>query len=206
MMQVMREPHAAETTRQCILQTAFAEFYRYGFQSGSLNRIVAKTGLTKGALFHHFASKQELGYAVVDEIIWPQFKAMWIEPLEQSEDAIKDAKRLLRHLAEDGPETGVSLAQGCPVNNLAQEMSPLDEAFRQRLEKIYAAWRRAFQTALVKGIKAGKVRKDVPPSKVAAFIVAALTGIMGTGKNAQDPQLLREAGDALLDYLDSLRP
>jgi TetR/AcrR family transcriptional repressor of nem operon len=201
----MKELHPAETTRQRILRIAFEEFYRYGFQAGSLNRIVEGTGLTKGALFHHFASKQELGYAVVDEVIWPRFQATWIAPLEQSADPIKDSKRLLRQLADEGPGAGVTLTQGCPVNNLAQEMSPLDEGFRQRLEKIYAAWRLAFKTALANGIKAGTVRKDVSPVKVSAFIVAAIEGIIGTVKNAQDPQLLREAGDALLDYLDSLR-
>ena len=202
---MIRESHPAETTRQRILQIAFQEFYRYGFQAGSLNCIVEETGLTKGALFHHFAGKQELGYAVVDEVIWPRFKATWIDPLEQSEDPIKDTKRLLLDIAEKGPVNG-SLVQGCPVNNLAQEMSPLDEGFRHRLENIYAAWRLAFRKALARGTKAGKVRKDVSPSRVAAFIVASLTGIIGTVKNAQNPQLLREAGGALLDYLDSLRP
>ena len=200
----MKESHPGETTRQLILRTAFDEFYRYGFQGGSLNRIVEETGLTKGALFHHFASKQELGYAVVDEVIWPRFKATWIDPLEQSEDPIKDTKRLMLHMAEKGGPSG-SLVQGCPVNNLAQEMSPLDEEFRQRLEKIYTAWRQAFETALTKSIKAGKVRRDISPTKVAAFIVAALTGIVGTVKNAQDKQLLRDAGAVLLDYLDSLQ-
>jgi AcrR family transcriptional regulator len=200
----MKQPPPAETTRQLILRTAFDEFYRFGFQGGSLNRIVEQTGLTKGALFHHFGGKQELGYAVVDEVIWPQFKAAWIDPLEHSDDPINDARRLLLHAAESGGTTG-NLAQGCPVNNLAQEMSPLDEEFRLRLEKIYTAWRLTFQTALTRGIKAGKVRKDISPSKVAAFLVAALTGIIGTVKNAQDPRLLRQAGDPLLDYLDSLR-
>jgi AcrR family transcriptional regulator len=200
----MKESHPAETTRQLILRTAFEEFYRYGFQGGSLNRIVEQTGLTKGALFHHFASKQELGYAVVDEVIWPRFKARWIDPLEQSQDPIKDTKRLLLQMADKGGPSG-TLVQGCPVNNLAQEMSPLDEEFRKRLERIYAAWRLAFETALAKSIKAGWVRKDISPSKVAAFIVAALTGIFGTVKNAQDRQLLRDAGAALFDYLDSLQ-
>jgi AcrR family transcriptional regulator len=200
----MKESRPAETTRQLILRTAFEEFYRYGFQGGSLNRIVEETGLTKGALFHHFSGKQELGYAVVDEVIWPPFKATWIDPLEQSEDPIKDTKRLLLHMVEKCGHGG-SLVQGCPVNNLAQEMSPLDEEFRRRLERIYAAWRRAFETALAKGIKAGRVRKDISPPKVAAFIVAALTGILGTVKNAQDRRLLRDASAVLLDYLDSLR-
>ena len=200
-----KESPAAETTRQRILRTAFAEFYRYGFQGGSLNRIVEETGLTKGALFHHFASKQELGYAVVDEVIWPRFQTIWVHPLERSADPVRDLQRILRRMADEGPGDGVTLDQGCPLNNLAQEMSPLDEGFRKRLEKIYTAWRLAFKTALAHGIKAGTVRKDISPAKVAAFIVAAIEGIIGTAKNAQNPQLLREAGDALLDYLDSLR-
>lgn len=201
----MNDSRATETTRERILRTAFQEFYRHGFQGGSLNRIVEEAGLTKGALFHHFAGKQELGYAVVDEVIWPHFKATWIDPLEQSDDPIRDTSRLLLHVAETG-STGGNMNQGCPLNNLAQEMSPLDEEFRQRLEKIYAAWRGAFQTALANGIQAGRVRRDVSPVKVAAFVVAALTGIMGTVKNAQNQQLLTQAGGALLDYLESLRP
>jgi AcrR family transcriptional regulator len=203
---VMKESHLAETTRQRILRIAFEEFYRCGFQAGSLNRIVEETGLTKGALFHHFASKQELGYAVVDEIVWPQFQATWVHPLEQSKDPLRHLQQLLRRMAEEGPALGISLTQGCPLNNLAQEMSPLDEGFRQRLERIYVTWRLAFKTALANGIKAGTVRKDVSPVNVAAFLVAAIEGIIGTVKNAQDLRLLRAAGGGLLDYLDSLRP
>ena len=196
---------APEDTRRKILYSAFEEFYKNGFQGGSLNRIVEEAGLTKGALFHHFAGKRELGYAVVDEVIWPHFKATWVDPLEQTDYPIGHLKRLILHTAEKGGPGG-SLVQGCPLNNLAQEMSPLDEEFRQKLERIYAAWREAIQTAFANGIKAGKVRKDVSPSRVAAFVVASLTGIIGTVKNAQDHQLLREAGSGLIDYLESLRP
>ena len=62
-------PKASDTTRTKLLWAAFAEFYRNGFQGGSLNHIVETAGATKGALFHHFAGKQDLGYAVLDEII-----------------------------------------------------------------------------------------------------------------------------------------
>jgi AcrR family transcriptional regulator len=201
----MKTSHASEATRRRILQTAFVEFYRHTFQAGSLNRIAEEAGLTKGALFHHFASKQELGYAVVDEVIWPLLKAGWIDPLEHSVDPTKDIKRMMLRMAEEGPPWG-SFVQGCPLNNLAQEMSPLDEGFRRRLEKIYVAWRLAVQTALARGVKAGTVRRSVAPAKAAAFLVAALTGVIGAVKNAQDEGLLREAGAGLLDYLDGLRP
>jgi hypothetical protein len=85
-------------------------------------------------------------------------------------------------------------------------MSPLDEVFRQKLEAVYGAWRKALETALARGIEHGKVRKGIVPAKVAAFLVAALTGIIGTVKNAQDERLLKDAGEPLLDYLEDLRP
>jgi len=92
------------------------------------------------------------------------------------------------------------------LNNLAQELSPLDEGFRKRIEGVYTAWRESLDAAFARGIKAGKVRRDTSPRIVAAFVVAALAGIIGTAKNAQSEELLKEAGEGLFDYLDSLRP
>ena len=112
---------------------------------------------------------------------------------------------MMLHTAEHGV-VGRDMLRGCPVNNLAQEMSALDEGFRRRLEKIYVAWRAALTAALANAVKAGKVKRDISPVKVSAFIVAALTGIIGTVKNAQNEKLLREAGGGLLDYLERLRP
>ncbi|HZD95840.1 MAG TPA: TetR/AcrR family transcriptional regulator, partial [Candidatus Sulfotelmatobacter sp.] len=127
---------APEATRKKILMAAFEEFYKHGFQGGSLNHIVEKAGTTKGALFHHFNGKQELGYAVVDEIIGPLLKQRWLEPLTDSSDPIADLKRAFRQYVKIDIESG-SFTQGCPLNNLAQEMSPLDEGFRKRIDKLY---------------------------------------------------------------------
>ena len=196
---------APESTRQKILDAAFDEFYRNGFQGGSLNRIVQAAGTTKGALFHHFEGKSDLGYAVVREVIHPQLKARWSDPLAHSTDPITDFKRLFRQCLKDERADG-QLVHGCPLNNLAQEMSPLDEKFRQILEQIYVAWRASLEAAFARGIKAGTVRKNVSPRRVAAFIVAAQAGIVGAAKNAQSEELMMQAGQAFFDYLDSLRP
>ena len=194
-----------EETRGKILAAAFAEFYKNGFQGGSINRIVQEAGATKGALFHHFKSKHDLGYAVAREIIHPRLKARWSDPLAHSTDPIRDLKRIFRQCLNEEVENG-QLVQGCPLNNLALEMSPLDERFRKTLEKIYGARRESLAAAFARGIKAGKVRKGVSPEKVAAFIVAAQAGMIGTAKNAQCPVLLGRTREALFDYLDSLKP
>jgi TetR/AcrR family transcriptional regulator, transcriptional repressor for nem operon len=196
---------APKETRRKILFAAFQEFHKNGFQGGSLNHIIESANTTKGALFHHFAGKDQLGYAVLEEIIEPHLREQWFDPFAKSEDPIADLKRTVQQCTAKCRQSGV-LEKGCPLNNLAQEMSPLDEDFRQRIEKIYAAWRDCLERAFARGIKAGTVRKDVSPRNVAAFIVAAQTGIIGTSKNAQSEELMKRAGEAFFEYLDSLRP
>jgi TetR/AcrR family transcriptional repressor of nem operon len=196
---------APQNTRGKILKAAFEEFYRNGFQGGSINRIVNKAGTTKGALFHHFDGKSALGYAVVEEVIRPEMKTRWFDRIGNSSDPITDLKRAFREYRTDEMRTGL-LLHGCPLNNLAQEMSPLDERFRKRIDKIYASWRECVAAAFARGIKAGTVRKNISPHNVAAFVIAVQAGMIGTAKNAQSEKLLTHAGQALFDYLDSLRP
>jgi TetR/AcrR family transcriptional repressor of nem operon len=203
--QISKPAKAPEATRRKIVVAAFEEFYRNGFQGGSLNHIVEVAGTTKGALFHHFAGKLELGYAVVDEIIGPILQQRWLEPLTVSTNPIADLKRAFWQFVTEDIKSG-SWLQGCPLNNLAQEMSPLDAGFHKRIGKLYDAWRKGFATALSAGIKAGKVRKDISPSDAAALVVAAQTGIWGTGKSSRNKEIMLQAADALYGYLDSLKP
>jgi AcrR family transcriptional regulator len=203
---VATSKRATEPTRQRILQAAFAEFYRNGFQGGSLNQIVEAAGTTKGALFHHFPlGKQELGYAVVDEIIGPLLKQRWLARQADSTDPIADLKRAFRRYVKEDIASDAYL-QGCPLNNLAQEMSPLDEGFRKRIYGLYAMWRKCYAVALASGVKKGKVAKNVSPARVAALLVASQMGIWGTGKSSRSGELMTQAGEAVCSYLDSLRP
>ena len=200
-----RATRAPEETRRRILKTAFEEFHRHGFQGASINRIVERTGTTKGALFHHFTDKNALGYAVVEEVVRPVTKERWLDPLVNSIDPLADLKLTLQRYSKENVDNH-RLEQGCPLNNLAQEMSPLDEGFRKRIEKVYSEWRECVEAALARGIKAGKVRKDINPRNVAAFVVAVQAGIVGTAKNAQSAELIKQAGAAFFEYLDMLRP
>lgn len=198
-----RDPDA---TRTAIVAAAFAEFYRRGYQGGNLSRIVEAAGVTKGALFHHFpAGKLALGYAVVDEITGPLLFARWLDPVVGAADPVTVMKDLFRRFIQVDIGTG-SWLNGCPLNNVAQEMSPLDEGFRTRVEALYATWRDTFATALRDAASRGVVRDDVDADQAAALIVAAQMGIWGTGKYSRDAALMTQAGEALCAYLETLRP
>src|SRR5271170_1471117 len=74
----VRDP---ERTRERLLQAAFREVRRSGFQSAGIDTILATTNVTKGALYHHFESKEALGYAIVEEIIAKLVQDRWLRPL-----------------------------------------------------------------------------------------------------------------------------
>ncbi|HEX6966410.1 MAG TPA: TetR/AcrR family transcriptional regulator [Gemmatimonadaceae bacterium] len=193
-----------DATRAKLLDAAFAEIHRHGFQAASLNHIVAAAGVTKGGLFHHFSGKQALGYAVLDEVIAPLLVERWLAPLTDTDDPITALQRAFRRYIRTDIASG-HWVQGCPMNNLAQEMSPLDEGFRTRLDAFYATWRDAIATALKRGQRAGTVRPDVNVRGAATLVVFSQMGIWGTGKYSQDPKLMTQAGEALCAYLDTLR-
>ncbi|HEV2289871.1 MAG TPA: TetR/AcrR family transcriptional regulator [Candidatus Acidoferrales bacterium] len=192
-------------TRERILQAAFEEFYKNGFQGGSLNHIAERSGATKGALFHYFKNKAELGYAIVEEVIQPSGNPRWIDPLKDASDPIETIKTMFRrNIREDVADTEM-IAHGCPLNNLAQEMSPLDEGFRMRIERSYRRQRQALVDALERAKKSGQIKKNVATKGVAALIVACQMGIWGTMRNTQDAELMIQSGEALCAFLDSLK-
>jgi hypothetical protein len=85
-------------------------------------------------------------------------------------------------------------------------MSPLDEGFHQRIDRLYDTWRERYAAALERGVQAGTVRPTISPRNVAALIVAAQMGIWGSGKSSRSTEVMREATDGVCDYLESLRP
>ncbi len=193
----------ADETRQQILASAFEEIHRRGFQAASIQKILKRTGVTKGALYHHFPGKLDLGYAVVDEIVRAYVDSIWMQPLAQADDPLTGLQQILRQSGEQMTREDISL--GCPLNNLAQEMSPIDVGFRERLEKIYRDWRGAITGAIKRGMKNGSVRPDVDPEQVSLLFIAMLEGCLSLAKNSQNPDVLYQCGGGIIAYLDSLR-
>jgi hypothetical protein len=122
-----RRSRDPERTRKRLLQAGYREIYRSGFQSASIDTILAATNVTKGALYHHFESKEALGYAIVEEVVATLPRDRWILPLQRSKD--KDSIDALIGVVRAIPTRPRDIKGGCPLVNLAQEMSQLDEQF-----------------------------------------------------------------------------
>ena len=190
-------------TRLRIVQAAFREFYQNGFQGTGLGAIVDRAGVSKGALYNHFASKQELGYVVVDEVITSGVDRFWLKPFRAMEDPIDAALALFGSVADNPPLD--LFVYGCPANNLIQEMAPLDPGFRSRLVRLMAFWTDGMAAAFREGQNRGWVRPDIEAQDIALFILATFEGGVGLAKNCQDPSLFARTIEQLRMYLESLR-
>jgi AcrR family transcriptional regulator len=191
-------------TRRKILESAFHEIHRNGFQAASLNPILERTGVTKGALYHHFHNKQALGFAVLDEVIKDTVLQFWLRPLEEYNDPIDGLQRLISEAGKNISNEDVLL--GCPLNNLCLEMSPINDGFRQRVNQIYELWREAFARVLRSGQANGTVIKSIDETDCATFIVASLAGCRSLAKSAQSRNVLTACGQNLIRYMETLRP
>jgi TetR/AcrR family transcriptional repressor of nem operon len=189
-------------TRASLLQAAFTEMHRSGFRGSDLETILNQAGVTKGAMYHHFDNKEAMGYAVVDEVIGDLMRAKWQAPLQEAKNPIDALIGIVRSTTF----RPALLAHGCPLNNLAQEMSPLDEGFRRRTAKLFDDWRGAMATALRQGQKRGTVRKDVDADESAIFLIAAYEGYMSLVKCLHNTGALRAVQRTIVHYLESLRP
>lgn len=190
-----------QRTRERLLQAAFKEVHKSGFQNTDVDTILGAAGVTKGALYHHFENKEALGYAIVDEVITGISLEKWVRPLKDSLDPVTTMTEII----ESTPVDPDSLLRGCPLNNLAQEMSPLDEGFRKRLARVFDNFRGSVASALREGQKRGCVKRGIDPDETALFVVAMYEGYMSISKNAQDPRVLELGKRSMARYLETLR-
>jgi len=197
----MNTKSSAEETRQRILTIAAEEIHLHGFQSCNISAIIKKAAISKGALYHHFDNKQALGYAVVDEVFSPQMLTQW-DSVFNSDEPVAAMIVLFR-------DTLIStdcacLSRGCPMNNLAQEMSPVDEGFRLRISNAMGRWQDGLEKSLMRGQGNGRVNPDVDAKQTAIFLIASIEGAYGLAKNAQNIDVLSACIDGLINFLETV--
>jgi TetR/AcrR family transcriptional regulator, transcriptional repressor for nem operon len=170
----------AEATRLGILQKAFEMIYVNGYQTTSIDDIIATTKVTKGAFYYHFKTKDEMGIAIINEILKPTLANSFIEPLQKEPDPTKAIYNLMYNLLIKNEFLKVEY--GCPAANFTNEMTPWNAVFSQALNLMTQQWIKVMTATLEKGKKTGFIRKDVNSRQVTMFVVSGYWGIRNFGK------------------------
>lgn len=190
-----------EKTRAHILDVAFGEIYRSGFQGVSVDKIVKETDVTKGAFFHYFPTKSELGYAIVDETLREMILERWIRPLAAHRNPVRGILKQFKRLTDEWSDE--QLAFGCPLNNLTQEMSAVDSVFREKLQAVIRLWIDETEKYLKKAQTDGYLKKSVNTRRLAEFVVASQESAFAMTKTMNDRRMLTSLYNSFKDYLES---
>ncbi len=193
----------AEHAREKILLAAFDEIHRHGYQGMRIDALLKKTGHTKGALYHYFPNKQALAYSVIEEVILNYMKQDWEERIVNGDkDIISNLQTVLIEVLLEDPNL---IELGCPINNLAQEMSSIDDGINRRLEHIYQLWIAMVKSSLDDGVKQGIVKPDTNTLAASTFLVSSYEGIIGLAKCMRTMVVVENSTIALHSYLENLR-
>lgn len=195
----LRDP---DKTRTKILDVAAANFHQKGFQGTSLSDILVQAEISKGALYHHFANKQELLYAVFDEIYQRKFLQRWLDIVD-AEDPIEAIAQTVEAIASEGSDE--EMCQGCPVHNVAAELASTDENIRVRVENLYTEIQKIIAAGVSSGINKGIVTADTNSKQVALFFMCSFNGIPQMVKSCQDRDVFFQLTAALADYIRRLK-
>lgn len=189
------------STRNQILEVAFLEVYAHSFKGTSTNTIIDKLDLTRGAFFHHFPTKEDLGLALIDEIHRGLILQRWIEPIEKYEDPIKGILKNFKLLIEDHAED--NLLKGCPLNNMIQEMSDIPK-FQKILFDVMEMWITETVKVLTKAKKNNFLKTSVNTRELAEFIVANQEAAFAMGKALNSKKAMKSIYKSLKRYISSI--
>lgn len=193
----------SEATRRALLQKAFELIYVRGYQATSIDDILATTQVTKGAFYYHFKNKDEMGLAIIHEILKPILSSSFIEPLENGQDPLDAIYDLMHGLLMENEF--LKAEYGCPASNFTQEMSPWNIDFNRALNELIQQWTEAMTSALERGKNSGAVCKNVNPRQVTHFVMAGYWGIRNLGKLENSKSVYLSYLEQLKNYLNSLR-
>jgi len=192
------------STREAIIEAASRLIHVHGYNHTSLDDVLRESGAGKGNFYYHFKSKEELGYAILDQIV-ASFLERTLEPCfaDPDQGALAQIRCFLDRVLE--AQRARNCVGGCPLGNLAAELSDVHEGFRARLASVFAAWRERLTLAL-RADQGRGVGDACRPEAVADFLVASLEGAILLTKLTKDITVMEQCVAEMKRYLTLFEP
>lgn len=181
-----------QDARERLIETAARLFHERSYRNVGVAEICREAEVTKGSLYHFFASKEELAVAVIKHR-WARIEEFLIKPTLGGPGSARE--RLGAFFAQVGAACAAQQAEqgkllGCPLGNLASELSTTDEVLQGHLKEALDAFRGHFEALIRTGVESGEVSSERDPAQLAMGLVALFEGSMVLSKTYNDASLV----------------
>ncbi len=193
----------SEHTRHLIIEKSFLLFYENGFKTTSVDKIMKATKLTKGAFYHHFKSKSEIGQAVIAQKVQKRIHDSMVTPLYEDKNTIEVLKTTFSNRLKSF--SSFEKEHGCPANNLINEIGDTEEGYQLALKEIINDWKKALILLIEKGKKENQIKENINSEATAIYLISSFEGVRGIRKLYKDDTILDTYITGLTHYIEQLK-
>ncbi len=160
---------------QRMQSTGLELFYQQGYYNTSIDDILKKLSLSKGAFYYHFQSKEDFFISIVQNLLFQKVYSMLVEPIEGQEDPLN----VITAAIDDALETAEhnELDYGFVLSNFMTEFNGKNAEIMKYLTDIMSVWEVNLITTLQKGKTDGYVDRHVDSEAVATYVISSYIGI-----------------------------
>jgi TetR/AcrR family transcriptional repressor of nem operon len=191
------------TTRDLLLEAGRRTFLQKGFNNAGLDGILQTAGVPKGSFYYYFGSKEDFGLEVLD-----RFDRDHREFLDRvlGDESLPPLERLRRYFESICERLeSCQCREGCLIGNLGQEMADHSEAFRARLEGIFAGWVDRYAACLAQGQDRGEIATTLDARELAEFWLNSWQGALLRAKTMRSSAPLRTFLHVMFGYVAQAR-
>ena len=195
-----QDTQTQHSTREHLVETARLLFLEKGYGSTSIAEILRQASANSGSLYYFFPTKQDLLFAVLDwyirnlgpQVIDPVFERV-DDPIERVFGVLDGYRQML---------ITTEFSAGCPIGNLALELSETHPAARRLLAQNFTGWRDAVRSALNEA--SGRLPEGVDTEALATFVLTTMEGGVMLARTYRGLEPFDTAVTQLRDYFDRL--
>lgn len=189
---------ASQSTRQRILEKAASLFNRKGFSGAALSDIMRETGLQKGGIYNHFASKEALALESFDYAVGrvERWFAGRLAGKKGADEKLLALVESFRDYAKNPP-----VPKKCPILNTSVESDDAHPALRKRTQEALDRFLGRLIRIIDQGKEEGTLRPDADSRTVALVLTASFEGALMMSRLYGDTDPMERVADHLRQYL-----
>lgn len=199
-----RQTPLSSNARPALLDAAVRAIRHRGFAATSVDDICRAAGVSKGAFFHHFKSKEDLGFAAAEHFARRADGLFDNAPFAKLDDP---RARVLEYLAfRKSLLRGAAGDFACLLGTIVQEAHESHPDLRDACGTHIQDHAARIEADLVAAKALYAPKDDWKPHSVALFTQAVLQGAFVLAKAKHDPEVAADCVDHLIDYVERLLP
>lgn len=195
------EPSPALDARERIIEVAADLFLKNGYGATGIAEILNAAGILRGSLYYYFPTKEDLLLATLQ---W-RLKMLWPEVIQPVFDRIDDPIERVFGILDGYRQMLLTceFQMGCPIGNLALELSETHVRVRKLLEENFENWKKAIRGCLEEA--QGRFPEECRPQDLSHFVLTVMEGAVMLARTYRSINCYDRAVHSLRDYFERLQ-